>query len=497
MARLKYKSLSLKSKIELIKDVENGVKRKDIAAKFQIAKSTLSTIYKSKERYLSGINNVANLASIKRFSQGRNPDIDQAVADFIIEARSKNIPLTGEIIKEKAIRFGKIMNIDNFAGSSGWFSRFRKRQGLKWRCLTGDAAEADGSVAIEWIENYLKPILGQYDPNDIFNGDETGIFYRCFPGKSMVFKNDACKNGKRSKDRITVMLCCNMTGSQKIRPLVIGHAENPRCFKHIRSLPVDYCWNKKAWMTSKIFETWITEMDTKFQKENRKVIFFFDNCSAHPKDIQTKLCAITLHFFPPNLTSILQPMDRGIIRSLKVHYRNDIVVKLIDDMENNLKATKISVLDCINNISKIWETKVTPSIIQNCFGKAGFQDCEFDEISMIGSDGDKNFEKLASFPTGFNITDSLLNFDMYVGIDDNLETSAFITDEEIVGNIQKHKENDFEIQEECILDKTIEKVNSKDAKDSIITLLNYLEQTENVPEILFSYINEFRSFLNC
>jgi len=460
----------------------------------------LTTIYKSKDNILSGINNVANLKNQKRLSSSRNQEIDEAVKDFINDARDMKIPLTGEIIKEKAKRLGKMMDIEHFRGSSGWLSRFKKRQGLKWRCLTGDAAEADVSVAMDWIEHYLKPILDQYDENDIFNGDETGMFYRCFPGKSMVLANDACKNGKRSKDRVTVMLCCNMTGSEKIKPLVIGHAENPRCFKNVKSLPVDYYWNKKAWMNSNIFENWLAILDKKFQNEDRKVIFFFDNCSAHGKEIQTKLSAITLHFFPPNLTSILQPMDRGIIRSLKAHYRNHIVLKLIDDMENKSIVSHISLLDCINNISKIWQTKVTPEIIKNCFRKAGFHNCEVqgnEDDSMIVTDGDKNLEHLISLPGAKIMFDSCLNFDTYARIDENLQTNSFITDDEIVAKIKQNKINSSEIEVCTIVNTSIEAVKHEDAKKSIFTVLNYLEQSEDVPELLFSYINELRSFLNC
>jgi hypothetical protein len=38
-----------------------------------------------------------------------------------------------------------------------------------------------------------------------------------------------------------------------------------------------------------------------------KVILFVDNCSAHPHSVATKLEAIKLVFFPPNLTSKLRP----------------------------------------------------------------------------------------------------------------------------------------------------------------------------------------------
>ncbi|GFU91956.1 uncharacterized protein TNCV_3765811 [Trichonephila clavipes] len=44
-----------------------------------------------------------------------------------------------------------------------------------------------------------------------------------------------------------------MDGSEKITPLVIGKSAKPRCFKGINSFPTNYRSNKKAWMTTELF----------------------------------------------------------------------------------------------------------------------------------------------------------------------------------------------------------------------------------------------------
>ena len=72
---------------------------------------------------------------------------------------------------------------------------------------------------------------------------------------------------------------------------------------------------KKNWMTSELFEEWVRENDRKFALEGRKVALVIDNCTAHPNIENRK--SVTLCFCPPNTTSCLQPMDQGVIRSLK------------------------------------------------------------------------------------------------------------------------------------------------------------------------------------
>jgi hypothetical protein len=48
------------------------------------------------------------------------------------------------------------------------------------------------------------------------------------------------------------------------KPLVIGKAAKPWCFQNldIRKLPVEWRSNKKAWMTSKIMEEWLTAFNS-------------------------------------------------------------------------------------------------------------------------------------------------------------------------------------------------------------------------------------------
>ena len=57
--------------------------------------------------------------------------------------------------------------------------------------------------------------------------------------------------GKSSKVRLTGLAASNALGEK--RPMyVIGKNANPRCFKHIKSLPCKYTNQAKSWMDSDI-----------------------------------------------------------------------------------------------------------------------------------------------------------------------------------------------------------------------------------------------------
>ena len=88
-----------------------------------------------------------------------------------------------------------------------------------------------------------------------------------------------------------------------------------RCFKNVKQLPCRYRAQKKSWMAGVLFEEWVRKLDSSFRPQSKKVALLIDSCPAHPKI--KNLMKINLIFLPPNTTSVLQPMDQGVIRSLK------------------------------------------------------------------------------------------------------------------------------------------------------------------------------------
>ena len=79
---------------------------------------------------------------------------------------------------------------------------------------------------------------------NIFNAEESGLFYKLLPNRSLVLKGDACHGGKNSKERITILPCANMTGTEKWPLLAIGKAAKP-CFFQGDLIMV---WPKNLWL---------------------------------------------------------------------------------------------------------------------------------------------------------------------------------------------------------------------------------------------------------
>jgi hypothetical protein len=122
---------------------------------------------------------------------------------------SANLPINGVLLKEKAIRVATRLRIENFKGSNGWLDRFKKRHGLEYKSVFVESASVDEGTVDYWKSVTLVRYLEGYKPNDIFNADETGIFLNLLPSKTLATRGDKCHGGKKSKDRITALLCAN------------------------------------------------------------------------------------------------------------------------------------------------------------------------------------------------------------------------------------------------------------------------------------------------
>lgn len=79
------------------------------------------------------------------------------------------------------------------------------------------------------VDTLPLPIAG-YEVRKIFDADEAGVFINVQPEKSLCFKVQTCKDGEKSKRRVTILFCCNVDGSEK-KHTAIGRFEKPRCFK--------------------------------------------------------------------------------------------------------------------------------------------------------------------------------------------------------------------------------------------------------------------------
>jgi hypothetical protein len=104
--------------------------------------------------------------------------------------------------------------------------------------LTYDARKIKHKISVESTDALLESLpslLGGYEPRDIYNADETGLFFNVLPDRTLAHKAESCHGGKYSKNRLTVLLCVNSDGSDKQVPIVIGKSPKPSASRTLKN----------------------------------------------------------------------------------------------------------------------------------------------------------------------------------------------------------------------------------------------------------------------
>jgi hypothetical protein len=342
MSKSKHVGLTLSDKLRLVNDHDSGKSREELANAFNVSLSTVYRIINTREKVESECSE--GHGKLKRFRPSDHPEVEKCLVEWLKQCLDKNISVSGPFLKEKARSFAVKLNCTNFNASNGWLDGFKKRHDLAFKKICGESKAVDETVSTQWLKD-LPSLLDGYSPDDVFNADETGLFYKCLPTKTFTFKGQECHGGKMSKERITVLLCANSSGSEKLPLLIIGKSKKPRCFKNVKTLPVEYTNNKKAWMTRDIFTDWLKSVDRQMKLKKRKIVMFVDNCTAH-SDLP-QLNFVKVLFLPANTTSKLQPLDQGIIQNFKVLYRTEIVHFMERCMEDGVNEPEVNLLQAM------------------------------------------------------------------------------------------------------------------------------------------------------
>ncbi|XP_067127076.1 tigger transposable element-derived protein 1-like [Centruroides vittatus] len=402
------KVYTIEEKMEVIRKWERGERTKNICLAMNMKSSTVCTILKMSEQIKKQYESAVGAGKLHRLTKSRHSifiEFEKFLVQWIDTHDYLGLPLSSSLIKERAIQLFSelkekktaegdttVKDIE-FKASSGWFDRFCTRSQIKNLKSYGNVASISTDAASTFPKELKKIIKeGGYTPHQIFNIDETGLFWKRMPSSTSISKEDARSKGyKASMDRLTLLLGGNCAGDIKLKPLLVYHLETPRALKRIAksSLPVMWRSNQKAWVTQDLFNEYIHGYMSPFIKkytEERnlanKALLIIDNAPAHSSDIGNLCDNIQVVFLPPNITPLLQPMDQGGIYAFKSHYLQLLMQYLtyssIEDENISISDLwkKFNIKDCIEfidqavkNISKetmnaIWK-KLLPQYVAN------------------------------------------------------------------------------------------------------------------------------------
>ena len=158
--------------------------------------------------------------------------------------------------------------------------------------------------------------------------------------------------------------------------LSLENQKRPRGFnsQDPEALGVIYRYNNKSWMNSSTLFEWLNQFDEYVgETKDRNVLLLLDNAACHVNnDTIPTLSNVQVLFLPPNTTSIIQPLDAGIIRSIKSQLRKRQVENLLSQIQNKetTDVYKIDLKQTLKRMSEIW-ANLDEHIIYNCWYSTG------------------------------------------------------------------------------------------------------------------------------
>ncbi|GJE99376.1 DDE-domain-containing protein [Phanerochaete sordida] len=309
--------------------------------------------------------------SSKRARVVTRPNVERALVLWIKHMEAKNEQVNGHMLSVKCTFFETKLDVpeEERLHLTGWIGKFLRTYNMKERHRHGEAASVDlAAVAVECRR--IQGLIVAYQRKDRLNFDKTSFFAFAPPDRGLATQQMAGK--KASKFRITLGFLVSETG-EKFPPVFIGKYKKPRCFGTIgpNERRFYYQNNKTAWMTAVLFEEYIKDLDARFRREERKVLLLLDNFFGHTIDYTPT--NIQIEFFEPNMTPFVQPLNAGVIRCFKAHYRKQFCLRVIEqDEAGESDIYKINLLEGMLMAQTAWRA-VSAETIENCWRHTGIR----------------------------------------------------------------------------------------------------------------------------
>lgn len=149
----------------------------------------------------------------KRSRNVKFPELEEAFAIWVFQRQENKTPICQDLIKETGRRMAEELDISEGERpkfSNGWMRSFCRRNRLRKIKMYGESGSVDDE-AVDIALPDLRSKVTDYALCDVFNFDETGLFYQLAPDRTIASRQ--IHGSKKVKARITIGFCCNADGS--------------------------------------------------------------------------------------------------------------------------------------------------------------------------------------------------------------------------------------------------------------------------------------------
>ncbi len=186
--KLNGKRLNESQRCEIIAKLSktDAPSKRAITREYDVSEGAIRKVWDKWEQILERSALMSDEAKEKTFwsSVGRFTELEDMLYIWIDNVRRANLPISPSLAIAKAKSIASSLSIleTNFKVSWQWLSRFRVRQRLQKMLLHREWTEVNKSdTGLLATLDDLYAIITQYDPENIYNMDKTGLFFRLLP----------------------------------------------------------------------------------------------------------------------------------------------------------------------------------------------------------------------------------------------------------------------------------------------------------------------------
>ncbi|CAL9728708.1 protein Pdc2p [Monosporozyma unispora] len=350
---------------------------------FQLSKvpsqGTISRLLAKKATYM---NAKEHEKDANRLRKPNNLLVRRILQEWISQSIWNGIPITSPIIQDTAQAVWHRIPAEHREGNGSfsykWISNFLSRMDVNISVLDEEPPKTPKVWTFE-ERGQLKQLFVNVKPRDLFTLDETFLAYNL----PLDYAQYETSSIQRRIEVATVMLCANLDGSEKLKPVVVGKYNSYRSFRNYfpddptdptqlsqlgekmaNKFEISYHSNRKSWLTSNLFHNWLARWDKRLVADNRKIYIVLDDSCSH-RIINLHLQNITLIYTSSN--SRFLPFNWGVLDEFKTRYRiqqYQALIELQRKIENKIgkkyyitfEQSQLTMSNAFKFIKRAWDS---------------------------------------------------------------------------------------------------------------------------------------------
>lgn len=365
-----------------VQEVSDGCKLRTTAKKYNLDKMTLKRYVEKFRAKGEETKFTPNFATSQIF----NPDEEKSLAEYLLIAARMNYGFTSKETRNFAYLFAKENEkkipenwTKNKIASYEWLRGFMDRN-KELSLRTPEPTSLSRGTAfnrhtVGEFYNLLGEVLRreQFEPDSIFNCDETGVQTVHKPSKIISRKGQkqVAKATSGERGQTVTVLCTISAIGNSVPPLLVFPRVREQDYMTNGAPPGSKAvTNPSGWMSADNFELYLLHF-IKFVKcsKDKKVLLILDNHSSHISPNGLDICkqnGIVLLTIPPHTSHRLQPLDVAVYGPFKTYFN-----QACDDFMVQNPGQTISLKDIASLVGLAYQRAFTPLNITKGFSKTG------------------------------------------------------------------------------------------------------------------------------